>query len=143
MEAPAYNMKIYFSGSIRGGGEHRKNYGVIITELKKYGEVLTEFVAEVSTNYQSSKLPTEEIYDRDTRLIMECDIVVADVSIPSLGVGYEVAYAEALKKPIICLYMPIPGNKLSAMIEGCPNVKLCKYKDMEEMKSILKNEFEK
>ncbi|MFZ2523566.1 MAG: nucleoside 2-deoxyribosyltransferase [Minisyncoccia bacterium] len=135
-------MKIYFSGSIRGGGDHRKNYSEIISELKKYGVVLTEFVGEVLTNYESSKLPTEEIYNRDTALIRECDVVLADVSIPSLGVGYEIGYAESLKKPIICLYMPIEGIKISAMIKGCPRVKFCEYHNIEEMKEILKKEFQ-
>lgn len=40
------NMKVYFCGSIRGGRDDVELYGKIITELKKYGTVLTEHVSD-------------------------------------------------------------------------------------------------
>ncbi len=136
------NMKIFFSVSIAGDNGHKKFYPEIISELKKYGEVLTEFRDVSSKEYTDAELTTDEIYINDSRLIRESDIIIADVSIPSLGVGYEIGYAESLKKPIICLYMPIEGIKLSAMVEGCPNVKVYEYHNIEEMKEILKKEFQ-
>jgi nucleoside 2-deoxyribosyltransferase len=136
-------MKIFFSVSIAGDNEHKKFYPEIISELKKHGEVLTEFRDVDSKQYADGQLSTEDIYKRDTSLIRESDILVADISIPSLGVGYEIAYAEALKKPIICLYMPIEGIKFSAMVKGCPNVKVCEYHNMEEMREIFKKELGK
>lgn len=50
----------------------------------------------------------------------QCDIVVAEVTTPSLGVGYEIATARHLGKQILCLFHEVPGceGKLSAMIEG-------------------------
>jgi nucleoside 2-deoxyribosyltransferase len=133
--------KIYFSGSIRGGGEHRKIYGEIIEELKKYGEVLTEFVGDMSLTYKGTNLPTDEIYKRDISFLDQSNVVVAEVTTPSLGVGYEIAYVE-LRKPVICLYKPEEGKALSAMIKGNPNVKVYEYNSIEEVKNILRKEFE-
>lgn len=133
-------MKIYFSGSIRGGREHQVFYRDIVEELKKYGEVLTEFVSDSNLTYRGSSLPSEEIYKLDVSLLNKCDIVVADVTVPSLGVGYEIAYAENIKKKIICLYKPDPSRELSAMIKGNPNLKLFEYNDSVEISSILERE---
>ncbi len=133
-------MKIYFSGSIRGGREHQVFYRQIVEELKKYGEVLTEFVSDANLIYKGSSLPSEEIYKLDVSLLDKCDIVVADVTIPSLGVGYEIAYAESIKKKIVCLYKPDPSRELSAMIKGNPNVKLFEYNNMSEVVAILERE---
>ena len=35
-------------------------------------------------------------------------VIVAEVTQPSLGVGYEIGRAYAMKKPILCLYRPQP-----------------------------------
>lgn len=142
MEIPG-NMKFFLSVSIGGNHDHKKYYPEIIAEIKKYGEVLTEFRSIDSKEYADGDLNTEAIHRRDTGLIEGADLVVAEVSIPSLGVGYEIAYAEALKKPIICLYMPIDGIKISAMIKGCPSVKFYEYHNMEEMRGVLKKELGK
>lgn len=120
-----------------GGRGHQEIYHSLIDFLKKHGEVLTEFVGDSNLTYEGSKLPVDQIYKRDVELIDICDLVVAEVSTPSLGVGYEIAYAEAKGKPVICLYKPEEGKALSAMIEGNPNVKLFIYNDVSELEEII------
>jgi 2'-deoxynucleoside 5'-phosphate N-hydrolase len=135
-------MKIYFSGSIRGGREHVKWYDIIVKQLSAYGEVLSEFVADKSlTSYGSPNMTDKEIYNRDISFIEESDIIIADVSVPSLGVGYEIAYAEKLNKKIFCLYYQTDGKKVSAMISGGPNCKVFYYNNENELKNILKDIF--
>ncbi|HEU0266576.1 MAG TPA: hypothetical protein VFQ70_03040 [Candidatus Saccharimonadaceae bacterium] len=51
-------------------------------------------------------------------MIHSCDAVIAEVTNPSLGVGYELTYAENLGKPVLCLFDTGSGKKLSAMIAG-------------------------
>lgn len=131
-------MKIYFSGSIRGGRGHAEMYASIISELRKYGEVLTEFVGDGTLTQMGSSMPSGEIYSRDVSFLRESDVVVAEVSTPSLGVGYEVAYAESLKLPIICLYREEDGKSLSAMIDGNPNIKVFRYNDISDVVKIFK-----
>ena len=73
--------------------------------------------------------------------LTESDVIVAEVSTPSLGVGYEVAKAEEMGKKILCLYRPTPERKLSAMIAGNKHVAVIEYQTIEELKKILSRFF--
>ena len=126
-------MKIYFAGSIRGGRADRENYLKIIKYLQKYGKVLTEHVGEHSiSNKGEVRLSETEIYNRDISWLSMADVVVAEVSNPSLGVGYEIARAEIMNKDILCLYKVKKDKSLSAMIAGSASVKIEKYNKIEE-----------
>jgi len=136
-------MKIYFSGSIRGGREQVDWYTFIVKNLTNFGDVLTEFVADKSlSSYGQADLDDKYIYQRDIDLVKASDVIVADVTIPSLGVGYEIAYAERLGKKIYCLYHHIEGTKISAMIAGNPNINTFHYTNEEQISKILKEIFE-
>ncbi|MCW1296474.1 MAG: nucleoside 2-deoxyribosyltransferase [Candidatus Parvarchaeota archaeon] len=124
-------MKIYFAGSIRGGRRGRKTYAKIIEHLKKFGVVLTEHICN-RLSCKGEKLESKRIYERDIKWLREADIVVAEVTFPSLGVGYEIAKAEEMEKKIICLFNTRKRKKLSAMIEGNKNIILITYKNLEE-----------
>lgn len=135
-------MKIYFSGSIRGGREHDDYYSFIVQELCNFGEVLSEFVGDKSlTSYGTLNMTDKEIYSRDISMIENCDIFIADVTVPSLGVGYEIAYAEKLNKNIFCLYNKKEDKRVSAMIAGNSNCKVFSYTSRQEVLDILKNIF--
>ena len=78
------------------------------------------------------------IHDRDLSWLRECDIVVARITIPSHGVGYEIAKAEEWGKPILCLYRRIEDKPpVTAMITGSELVVCRKYKTFEELREIL------
>lgn len=126
-------MKIYFSGSIRGGRNDKKLYFQIINHLKKYGKVLTEHVgdARLSTSGQT-EFTDEQIYNRDVSWIKEADAAVLEVSTPSLGVGYEACLAEQLNKKILGICRMKRGKKLSAMISGNKNLVIRSYKNTKE-----------
>lgn len=136
-------MKIYFAGSIRGGREDKDLYLEIINYLKEFGEVLTEHIGKTTLSEMGEHEVTEEyIYNRDIQWLEEADIVVAEVTQVSLGVGYEIGYTEN-KKPVICLYRPQDGKRLSAMIAGNPKLKVIQYNNLEELKPKLKEILEK
>jgi nucleoside 2-deoxyribosyltransferase len=61
-------------------------------------------------------------------MINEADFVVAEVTNPSLGVGYELAYAEKIGKPIACLFDNSSDRKLSAMVSGNSYNKIINYR---------------
>ncbi len=126
-------MKIYFAGSIRGGREDKELYLQLILHLQKKGDVLTEHVGNPELTLMGEDGPTDEwIYDRDMEWIQAADVMVAEVSTPSLGVGYEIAMAESLGKPILCLWRSQPDRRLSAMISGDRKVKNETYGTFEE-----------
>lgn len=111
-------QKVYFACSIRGGGDTSSYLAIIRAIQSAGGEVISEVFVHDAIQYGGSPLPAEEIYQRDIAMIQEADVVIAEVTNPSLGVGYELAYAETLKKPIACLFDETSGRKLSAMILG-------------------------
>ncbi len=127
-------MKIYFAGAIRGGREKAEDYAKIVEKLQEIGTVLTTHVAAPTISAMGeSHMKPEEIYDRDVKWLEEADVLVADVSIPSLGIGYEIAFAEKLGKRVICFYDKSASKSLSAMIEGNLNFELYKYSNVNEV----------
>ncbi len=131
-------MNIYFAGSIRGGREDIKIYQEIIAFLRTKGDVLTEHVGLEGINAMGEADKTESyIYERDMSWLNQSDIVIAEVTQPSLGVGYELAYAEKLQIPVICLFRPSSGNHLSAMIRGNKYFKVMDYSNLEDVLSKL------
>src|SRR3989338_3179970 len=135
-------MKIYFAGSIRGGRSDKEIYNKIVSLLGEYGEVLTEHVGSLDlTSLGEIGLGDERIYERDMAWLRESDALVADISMPSLGVGYEIASAEVLKKKILCLYREGAEKKISGMINGNKNLIIKIYKTVEDLHKILKEFF--
>ena len=104
-------MKIYFAGAIRGGRNDAKIYEKIITYLGKIGQVLTEHIGDQDLGNMGEKGGIDmAIHKRDIKWLQSADAVVAEVTMPSLGVGYELGIAEKLKKPVLCLYRPVKEN---------------------------------
>ena len=123
-------MKIYFAGAIRGGREDAKLYENIISYLGEKGQVLTEHVGSNLDITGEKFILDEDIYKRDIKWLKSAQIIVAEVSIPSLGVGYELGIAEKLNIPVLCLYRPQNGKRLSAMIRGNISFKCREYKNL-------------
>ena len=135
-------MKIYFSGSIRGGRDDVKIYHQIITYLKNFGEVLTEHIGDSSLDSSGEKNNDVSIHNKDMKFLMECNLVVAEVTNPSLGVGYEIGRAVENNKKVICIYREIENKKISAMILGSKDMLSFKYQDLESLKKILSTNIE-
>src|SRR3989338_5711329 len=125
-------MKIYFAGSIRGGRDDQDKYFQIIDHLKKYGTVLSEHIGLKTLGSSGENLPAEEIFNRDVAWVKEADVIVAEVSTPSLGVGYELRLSEYLNKKIICLFEEKEGKRVSAMVSGNKKFLVKYYKTLEE-----------
>ena len=135
-------MKIYFAGAIRGGREDAEFYFNIIHYLEKSGAVLTEHVGSTALSEKGEVSQTDnDIFQRDLSWLQSADAVVAEVSTPSLGVGYELGIAEKLKIPVLCLYRPIKGKRLSAMINGNKKFQCQAYQGFDEAKTHINNFF--
>ena len=131
-------MKIYFAGSIRGGRDEEDNYLKIINYLSKFGEVLTEHVGHKNIENNETKKSDSYIFERDISWLKSSDIMVADVTVPSLGVGYEIGFAETVNIPILSLYNPKNKKSLSAMISGNKNLVWKEYNSIEEAELLIK-----
>ena len=131
-------MNIFFTGSIRGGRAHQPKHAFIVRALEKYGTVLSPTAyLDTLSEYGETELPREEIFKRERDALLKSDVVVAEVTTPSLGVGYLIACATTLQKRVLALYYGENTFKLSAMIKGDPMVEVHTYKTEEDIEKIL------
>ena len=142
------NKKVYFAGSIRGGRADEQLYRSIISHIQLTDTVLTEHVGNlelskleepfINDQHHNDAKTDAQIYRQDTQWLKECDIVIAECSTPSLGVGYELAFAEHLGKPCHLLYNKVKGS-LSAMLAGNKYFHLHPYEQEADVYSIIDN----
>lgn len=131
-------MNIYFCGSIRGGRNLAKTYAKMIALLGSYGKVLTEHLgSDEEIESKDRILSDKEIHDRDLQWIIDSDLLVAEVTVPSLGVGYEIGRAIEMGKPVLCLFQQGSDYTLSAMISGSDKVDMSYYRNLEEVKESV------
>lgn len=131
-------MTIYFAGSISGGRGDQAIYAQIIELLKQHGTVLTEHCGDASLTAAGEAMSDCDIHDRDLEWLRSADILVAEVTTPSLGVGYEIGRAIEWGTPVVCLHRPSQGRRLSGMIAGCGGVAVHEYRDPAELPEILR-----
>ena len=120
---------IYFAGSITGGRADVAIYRRMIEALQEGGfRVLAGAVAAEDLTPDGEPLERSHIFTRDLGWIDESDLLVAEVSMPSAGVGYEIAYARHARRiPVICLFRPAHTRRCSAMIGGDAGIRLIEY----------------
>ena len=131
------NKKVYFAGSIRGGRVDAALYRRIIAYIQRTDTVLTEHVGRPELNVlERGRDRDGEIYDQDTAWLRESEVLIGECTCPSLGVGYELAYAEKLGKPCYLFY-DRRKTQLSAMLTGDPYFRIYPYEDPEEIFPVL------
>ena len=131
-------MKIYFSCSLTGGRADEKIYGVIVDDLLAQGhEVLTAHLARPEVMAEEQRISPREVYERDIQWLKEADVLIAEVSTPSHGVGYEIAFVLLQGKPALCCYRA--GARVSKMITGnnLPNLMVRAYGDEGEALKVV------
>jgi len=116
-------MNVYFACSITCGREFEPVYQAIVQALVEKGhEVPTAHLAESGVTAIEAVIDPNEVYSRDVAWIRACDVLIAEVSVPSHGVGYEIGFALGIGKPVLAMYQA--GRKVSKMISGNPDVNL-------------------
>jgi nucleoside 2-deoxyribosyltransferase len=127
-------MKIYFSGSISGGREYEAIYQHLVAHLQAQGHnVLSAHVADPVALEAEKDLSPRAVFERDVNWVKDCAAMIAEVSTPSLGVGYEYGLAVQLGKPVLCVYRA--GLRMSKMITGnpAPNLRVAAYSNLAEL----------
>ncbi|MEN4240330.1 nucleoside 2-deoxyribosyltransferase [Serratia marcescens] len=137
------SLYIYFAGSIRAGRDDVPTYAKLINKLQKYGKVLTEHVGDYQLSVGGQSFLSDNcIHDRDLYWLRNSQVLVAEVTTPSLGVGYEIASAVNWRIPVITLYKR--GEKsVSAMISGSDGCRHFEYENIEEAYRIIEKEMAK
>lgn len=132
--------EIYFACFIRGGRDDAPAYAELVAHIKERAVVLSEIFADGTLTALGMDKPSRDIWQTDTNWIRQSDGVIAEVTNPSLGVGYEIALAETIGKPVLALFRHSEEKRLSAMIEGAPGVRVCTYRELSVAKAAI-NDF--
>jgi nucleoside 2-deoxyribosyltransferase len=116
-------MNIYFACSITGGREFEQVYQDLTAALLADGhEIPTAHLADSTVVDLEALVEARDVYERDVNWIRAADALIAEVSVPSHGVGYEIGFALSAGKPVLCLSQH--GRKISKMISGNPDPRL-------------------
>jgi hypothetical protein len=131
-------VNIYFACSITGGREFEPVYQAVVRALEEDGHVIpTSYLASAEVIDLEKVVSPQDVYNRDISWIQNADMLIAEVSTPSHGVGYEIAYALAIGKPVLCCYQD--GQKVSKMLIGNihPNIRIIAYRtSLEAVKTV-------
>lgn len=131
------NKKIYFAGSIRGGRVDADLYRRIIDYIQRTDVVLTEHVGNSNLCLtEQGRDRDARIYNQDTAWLRESDMLIGECTCPSLGVGYELAYAESHGIPCHIFY-DRTKTQLSAMLTGNSYFHIHPYATEDEIYPLL------
>ena len=133
-------MNIYFACSITGGREFESVYQELVAALIADGNIIpTSHLAQSEVMEDERILAPQDVYERDVNWINNCDVLIAEVSVPSHGVGYEIGYALQIGKPVLCIHQK--ERRVSKMITGNPNqaITIWAYSNVEEAISQIRS----
>lgn len=131
-------MNLYFSCSLTGGRADEAIYGQIVDHLLADGhQVPTAHLARPEVMELERIVDPAEVYARDVAWIEGCDGVIAEVSTPSHGVGFEIGLALRLGKPVLCCHRQ--GVPVSKMITGndAPALRVEAYSTAQEVLRLV------
>jgi len=129
--------KIYFAGSIRGGRVDADLYNRIISYIQRTDIVLTEHVGGSNLCLEEQGFARDsKIYNQDTAWLRESDLLIGECTCPSLGVGYELAYAERFGIPCHIFYNKTKTH-LSAMLTGNPYFQIHPYEKEADIYGVI------
>lgn len=133
-------MNIYFACSITGGRNEENIYQVIVNTLQSDGHIVpTAHLSQPDVILMEDVVDPEDVYTRDIEWIENCQALIAEVSTPSHGVGFEISYALSIGKQVLCLHRH--GVRISKMLSGNnhPGIRIRNYQDEGDIVTILRD----
>ena len=132
-------VKAYFTASLRGKQSLFSNYQAIVKVLKGMGyqtysdHILKEDAAEVAI--KQTEVEKKSFYRQLLSRVKAADVIVAEISHPSVSVGHEISFAMDLNKIVVVLYTE--GNG-SILLEGSDDkrLKMVQY-DLNNLEKVL------
>ncbi|HWG91064.1 MAG TPA: nucleoside 2-deoxyribosyltransferase [Candidatus Thermoplasmatota archaeon] len=136
-------MKVYLAAPIRAPRLGVEVYEAMAAAIREAGhELLSEHPVGRGGDFQEDGLSEGAIFYRDVEWLNAAQLLVAEVSTPSTGVGWEIAYMLARGRPVICVCQEAARRSLSAMVAGNPNPfqRLIFYRDAADLRARLVKE---
>ena len=135
-------MQIYLACTVRGDRGAVAALRSLAAALQADGHtVLTTHLLDDGVDDAEAALSEREVYERDVRWLEACDVLIADASGSSFGVGFEVGYvlgrSERTNQRVLLLYHADRRDRISRLIVGNahPRCEVLKYENPEDLVS--------
>jgi nucleoside 2-deoxyribosyltransferase len=129
-------MQIYVACTVRGDRGAVAPLRSLVGALARNGHtVLTQHLLEDDVDSAEAVLTEQAVYRRDIEWLEACDVLIADASGSSYGVGFEVGYvlgrADRTDQRVLLLYRADRRAVISRLIAGNthPRCTVLKYED--------------
>lgn len=141
-------MRIYLACTVRGDRSQLQAARAVAERLEALGhEVLTLHLLDEGVDRKEAALSDREVFERDVRWLEECDVLVAEASGSSYGVGFEVGYvagrAAQSGQRVIVFYEAARRGTVSRLVSGNTNgvCRTVPYRSLDEITAFLDREF--
>jgi nucleoside 2-deoxyribosyltransferase len=116
-------VNIYLACTVRGDRGGLLAVRALAALLERHGHtVLTHHLLAGDVDAAESALTEREVFDRDVRWLDSADLLIAEASGSSYGVGFEVGYvlgrSEASRRRVMVLYDASRAAQVSRLITG-------------------------
>ena len=134
-------MKIYFGFTVAGDRSALETARRLVQLLEGLGhEVLTRHLVNDDAWERDRLISPQDVYRRDMAWLQQCEVLIAEVSGSSFGLGFETGYVlGATAKKVILFYRRDLEKKISLLITGNthPNCTLAPYSNVTDVESFI------
>jgi len=133
-------MRICYTAAYEGRISLREEYSAIIKYLKRIDPFLEEWIWEKKRNKDEDDY--RDVYKNKIDRIRRSNVLVTEISYPSIGVGFEIFYALSEKKQVLALYLERAKNQASETVRGIKSRYLTvKSYNLKNLHELLGNYF--
>jgi nucleoside 2-deoxyribosyltransferase len=116
-------MTIYLACTVRGDRGAVEGLRTLVAALERAGHtVLTKHLLEDNVDAAETALSERAVYERDIAWLEACDVLIAEASGSSFGVGFEVGYvlgrSDRTEQRVVLLYRADRRDQISRLIAG-------------------------
>jgi len=137
-------VRVYLACTIRGDRSRLPIARALGAAIVSSGhELLTGRFLDDTAEDDDGRLTAAQVFERDLAWLDDCDVLVAEASGSSYGVGFEVGYvlgrADRSGKHVMLLYDAARQNQISRMISGNvhPRCVAIAYRDADDATARL------
>jgi nucleoside 2-deoxyribosyltransferase len=142
-------VTIYLACTVRGDRGAIAALRSLVAALESAGHtILTKHLLEDEVEGAESALTERAVYERDIAWLEACDVLIADASGSSFGVGFEVGYvlarSDRTPQRVVLLYRADRRERISRLIVGNahPRCRTIPYTDTDELIRVVLGVFQ-
>lgn len=137
-------MQIYLACTVRGDRGAVAGLRALVTALEAAGHtILTKHLLDDNVDGAESALTERAVYERDIAWLEACDVLIADASGSSFGVGFEVGYvlgrSDGTDQRVVLVYRADRRDQISRLIVGNahPRCATIAYADTDQLARVV------